>query len=128
MRTSRATLAASRAILRSTAAGLSAADLARAARSNRAFLASAAAAKRSPNPVLLDLFISIYDAQVNWLLFQRVDGFRSAVRHAIIQVLDEAKLEKLARRYARLGTSQNRRLPRRGGARHLDAHDAQPYQ
>jgi len=41
---------------------------------------------------------------VNWLLFQRVDGFRSAVCHAIIQVLDEAKIEKLARRYARLGT------------------------
>src|SRR5271154_1848159 len=113
VRPSGAPLAASRATLRSTAAGLSAADLARAARSNRAFLASAAAAKRSPNPVLLDLFISIYDAQVNWLLFQRVDGFRSATRHAIIQFLEEAKIKKLPRRYARLGTPQNRRLPRR---------------
>src|SRR5437762_2040194 len=57
IRASRATLTASRVACRSTAAGLSAADLARAARSSWAFLASAAALRRSAKPVFLDLFI-----------------------------------------------------------------------
>jgi hypothetical protein len=45
---------------RSTAAGLSAADLARAARSSWAFFESAAALRRSAKLVFLDLFISTY--------------------------------------------------------------------
>ena len=48
-----------RAVRRSTAAGLSAADFARAARSSWAFFASAAALRRSAKLVFLDLFISI---------------------------------------------------------------------
>jgi hypothetical protein len=56
---SRASLTVSRAIRRSTAAGLSASDLARAARSSWAFFASAAALKRSVKLVFLDRFISV---------------------------------------------------------------------
>src|SRR5258705_10429978 len=59
IRASRATLTAFRAVRCSTAAGLSAADLARAARSSWAFFASAAALRRSAKPVFLDLSISI---------------------------------------------------------------------
>src|SRR6266446_2424652 len=58
IRESRAILTASRAVRRSTAAGLSAEDLARAARSSWAFFASAAALSRSAKLVFLDLFIS----------------------------------------------------------------------
>jgi len=47
------------------AAGLSAADLARAARSSWAFFASAAALRRSVKLVFLDLFISVFYAQEN---------------------------------------------------------------
>jgi hypothetical protein len=79
IRASRATLTASRADRRSTAAGPSAADLARAARSSWAFFASAAALKRSAKLVFLDLFISILYAQGKRLLAQGVDGFRSAL-------------------------------------------------
>jgi hypothetical protein len=52
-----AILTASRAFRRSTAAGLSASDLARAARSSCAFFVSAAALRRSAKPVFLVLFI-----------------------------------------------------------------------
>src|ERR1700738_2508455 len=82
MRASRATLTASRALRRSTAAGLSAADRARAARSSSAFFASAAALRRSAKLVFLDLFISIFIHSRKRLLAQGVDGFRSALpRH-----------------------------------------------
>src|SRR5690348_799504 len=47
------------------AAGLSASDLARAARSSWAFFASAAALRRSAKLVFLDLFISVSYAQDN---------------------------------------------------------------
>jgi hypothetical protein len=73
IRASRATLTASRAERRSTAAGLSAADLARAARSSWAFFAFAAALRRSAKSVFLGPFISILYAQgkaaqrVGWL-------------------------------------------------------------
>jgi len=60
IRASRATPTASRAIRRSTAAGLSAADLARAACSNCILFASAAVFRRSAKPVFLDLFISTF--------------------------------------------------------------------
>src|ERR1700724_2739419 len=53
IRASRATLTASRAVRCSTAAGLSAADLARAARSSWAFFAFAAALRRSAKLVFL---------------------------------------------------------------------------
>jgi hypothetical protein len=65
IRASRATLTASRAARRSTAAGLSSADLALAARSSWAFFAYAAALKRSAKLVFLDLFISVFYAQGN---------------------------------------------------------------
>src|SRR5271157_1968200 len=55
MRASRATLTASRAVRRSTAAG----------RSSWAFFASAAALRRSAKPVFLDQFISVFYAQEN---------------------------------------------------------------
>src|SRR5436190_24006132 len=64
IRASRATLTASRAVRCSTAAGLSAADLARAARSSWAFFAFAAALRRSAKLVFLGPFISILYAQV----------------------------------------------------------------
>src|SRR5277367_770759 len=63
IRASRATLTASRAERRSTAAGLSAADLARAARSSWAFFEFAAALRRSAKLVFLGPFISILYAQ-----------------------------------------------------------------
>ena len=58
--------------------GLSASDLARAARSNWAFFASAAALRRSVKPVFLNLFISILYAKGEVASAHRVDGFRSA--------------------------------------------------
>src|SRR5947209_8693268 len=70
MRASRATLTASRALRRSIAAGLSATDFARAARSSWAFFASAAALRRSAKLVFLDLFISILYAKRRRLLAQ----------------------------------------------------------
>src|SRR5438132_14188419 len=63
IRASRATLTASRAVRRSTAAGLSASDLARAARSSWAFFAFAATLRRSAKLVFLGPFISILYAQ-----------------------------------------------------------------
>jgi hypothetical protein len=77
-----AILTASRAFHRSTAAGLSASNLARAARSSCAFFVSAAALRRSAKPVFLVLFI---------------DDFRSVLADTIFQGMDETKLEKLAR-------------------------------
>ena len=62
---SRATPTASRALRRSTAAGLSASDLAWAARSSWAFFASAAALRRSAKLAFLDQFISVFYAQEN---------------------------------------------------------------
>src|SRR5438477_13192824 len=59
IRASRATLTAPRAERRSTAAGLSAADLARAVRSSWGFFAFAAALRRSAMLVFLGQFISI---------------------------------------------------------------------
>src|SRR6266481_8770594 len=95
IRASRVILTASRAERRSTAAGLSAADLARAARSSWAFFASAAALRRSAKPMFLDLFISILYAQTKRLLAYGIDGFRSALpRH--IPGHGRDKLEKLA--------------------------------
>src|SRR5712675_1886095 len=79
IRASRATLTASRVVRRSTAAGLSAADLARAARSSWAFFASAAALRRSAKPVFLDLSIQSYALNVRRVVAQTVDGFRSAL-------------------------------------------------
>src|SRR5580704_19721874 len=79
IRASRATLTASRAIRRSTAAGLSAADLARAAPSSWAFFASAAALRRSAKLAFLDQFISVFYTQRKRLLSQGIDGFRSAL-------------------------------------------------
>ncbi len=55
-----ASRAPSRAVRRSTAAGLSAADRARAAGSSRTFFASAAALKQSAKRAFLDQFISIF--------------------------------------------------------------------
>src|SRR5271168_513142 len=63
IRASRATPTASRAARCSTSAGLSAADLARAARSSWAFFAFAAAFRRSAKLVFLGPFISILYAQ-----------------------------------------------------------------
>src|SRR5258705_11849074 len=79
IRESRAILTASRAIRRSTAAGLSAADLARAARSSWAFFASAAALRRSAKLAFLDQFISVFYTQRKRLLAQGMDGDRSAL-------------------------------------------------
>jgi hypothetical protein len=64
IRASRASLTASRAVRRSTAAGLSAADLAWVARSSCAFFASAAALSRSAKLVIFDLIISTYTLMV----------------------------------------------------------------
>src|SRR6266481_8253700 len=92
IRTSRATLTASRAIRRSTAAGLSASDLARAARSSWAFVASAAVLSRSAKLVFLDLFISVFYAQENgsWPSDRL---FQIGACHAVFQGMDETKLK-----------------------------------
>ena len=74
IRALRAALTAPRAVRRSTAAGLSAADFARTVRSSWASFASAAALRRSAKLVLLDPFISILYAQGKRLLTQQVDG------------------------------------------------------
>src|SRR5437660_11502227 len=91
IRASRATLTASRAVRRSTAAGLSAADFARAARSSWAFFASAAALSRSAKlvlgPVHLDLIGSREAAPG-----PRGRWFQIGVRHAIFQSMDETKI------------------------------------
>src|SRR6516162_377192 len=96
IRASRATWTASRAIRRSTAAGLSAADRARAARSSWAFFASAAALRRSAKLVFFDLSISVFT------LKKTAPGiedrrFQIGARHAIFQGTGETKIEKLAR-------------------------------
>ena len=96
IRASRAALTASCAMRRSMAAGLSASDLARAARSSWAFFASAAALRRSAKLVFLDLFISVLCAQGNgsWPKDRR---FQIGARHAVFQGMDETKLKMLAR-------------------------------
>src|SRR6266478_8211525 len=65
VRLSKSGLTASRAARRSTAAGLSASDLDRTARSSWPFFASAAALSRSAKLVFLELFISIYTLKGN---------------------------------------------------------------
>src|SRR5258707_5553494 len=97
IRASGATLTASRAVRCSTAAGLSAADLARAALSSWAFFASAAALRRSAKPVFLDLSISILYAQREAGRGPNGRWFQIGACHAIFQGMDETKIEKLAR-------------------------------
>jgi hypothetical protein len=92
IRASRATLTASRAIRRLTAAGLSASDLARAARSSWAFFASAAALRRSAKLVLLDLFISVFYTQENGS-WPSDRWFQIGACHAEFQGMDETKLK-----------------------------------
>src|SRR5712671_2418780 len=96
IRASRAILTASRAVRRSTAAGLSAEDLARAARSSWAFFASAAALRRSAKLVFLELFISIYTLKGNGS-WPSGRWFQIGACLAVVQGMDETKLEKLAR-------------------------------
>src|ERR1700757_3458899 len=93
IRASRATLTASRAVRRSTAAGLSASDLAWAARSSWAFFASAAALRRSAKLAFLDQFISVFYAQENgsWPKGSTVSDRRSP-RH--IPGMDDTNFEK----------------------------------
>ena len=113
IRASRATPTASRAVRRSTAAGLSAADLARAARSSWAFFASAVALRRSAKPVFLDLFISIVYAQED-RSGPRGRWFQIGARHAIFQGMDQTKIEKLARLSGRVVSKVAGALERRG--------------
>jgi hypothetical protein len=96
IRASRATLPASRALRRSTAAGLSASDLAWAARFSWAFFASAAALRRSAKLAFLDQFISVFYNQENgsWPKGSTVSDRRSPCR---IPGMDETKIETLAR-------------------------------
>src|SRR6266404_5159306 len=91
IRASRATLTASRAVRRSTAAGLSASDFARAARSSWAFFASAAALRRSAKPVFLNLFISVLCAQGKRLLVQADRRFQIGACHSVFPGIDETK-------------------------------------
>src|ERR1700747_1783196 len=113
IRASRATLTASRALRRSTAGGLSASDLAWAARSSWAFFASAAALRRSAKLAFLDQFISVFHAQGNgsWPEGSTVLDRRSP-RH--IPGMDETKIEKLARLSGRVASKVAGALERRG--------------
>src|SRR5271169_1329109 len=96
IRASRATPTASRAARCSTAAGLSAADLARAARSSWAFFAFAAALRRSAKLVFLGPFISILYAQGKGAAAPKVDGSdRRPPRHS--PGMEIPRLKKLAR-------------------------------
>jgi hypothetical protein len=106
-------LTASRAIRRSTAAGLSAADLAWAARSSWAFFAFAAALRRSAKLAFLDQFISVFYAQENGSSPKgsKVSDRRSP-RH--IPGMDETKIEKLARLSGRVSSKVVGALERRG--------------
>src|SRR6202040_3606272 len=114
IRASRATPTASRVLRRSTAAGLSAADLARAARSSWAFLASAAALRRSAKPVFLDLSISILSAHGEAAPGPKGRWFQIGARHAIFQGMEETKIEKLARLSGRVASKVVGSLERRG--------------
>jgi hypothetical protein len=114
IRASRATLTTSRDVRRSTAAGLSAADLARAARSSWAFFASAAALRRSAKPVFLDLSISILCAQSEPAPGPKGRWFQIGACHAIFQGMDETKIEKLARLSGRVASKVVGALERRG--------------
>src|SRR5437660_890736 len=113
IRASRATLTASRAVRRSTAAGLSAADFARAARSSWAFFASAAALRRSAKPIFLDLFISVFYARGEAAPGPKGRWFQIGARHAIFQRMDETKIEKLARLSGRVASQVVGALERR---------------
>src|SRR6266478_9255174 len=104
IRASRATLTASRAVRCSTAAGLSAADFARAARSSWAFFASAAALRRSAKPVFLDLSISVLYAHGEAAPGPRGRWFQIGARHAIFEGMDETKIDKLARLSGRVAS------------------------
>jgi len=114
IRVSRATLTASRAVRCSTAAGLSATDLARAARSSWAFFASAAALRRSAKPVFLDLSISILYAHGEAAPGPKGRWFQIGARPAIFQRMDETKIEKLARLSGRVASKVVGALERRG--------------
>src|SRR4029077_8315555 len=103
IRASRATLTASRAIRRLMAAGLSASDLAWAARSSWAFFASAAAPRRSAKLAFLDQFISVFLRSRKRLLAQgSTVSDRRSPRH--IPGMDETKIEKLARLSGRVAS------------------------
>src|ERR1700726_2192032 len=95
------------------AAGLSASDLALAARSSWAFFASAAALRRSAKLAFLYQFISVFYAQENgsWPKRSTVSDRRSP-RH--IPGMDETKLEKLARLSGRVAWKVVGALERRG--------------
>src|ERR1700760_959449 len=96
IRASRATLTASRALRRSTAAGLSAADLAWAARSNWAFFASAAVFRRSAKTGVLVPFHLNLNPLKDSRYRARAEDFRSALAPADSRAWIETKLEKLA--------------------------------
>jgi hypothetical protein len=95
------------------AAGLSASDLAWAARSSWAFFASAAALRRSAKLAFLDQFISVFYAQENGSSPKgsKVSDRRSP-RH--IPGMDETKIEKLARLSGRVAWKVVGALERRG--------------
>src|SRR5260370_30741121 len=85
MRASRATLTSSRALRRSTAVGLSAADLARAARSNWAFFASAAVLRRSAKSAFLGLFISLLIRSREAVSGPKRRGLRSSFAQLVVR-------------------------------------------
>ncbi len=114
IRASRAALTASRAVRRAMPAGLSASDPARAARSSWAFFASAAALRRSPNPVFLDLSISTYSLVGEAASGPKGRWFQIGVCRAIFQGMDETKLEKLAHRSGRVASKVIDALERGG--------------
>jgi hypothetical protein len=95
------------------AAGLSASDLAWAARSSWAFFASAAALRRSAKLAFLDQFISVFYAQENgsWPKGSTVSDRRSP-RH--IPGMDQTKIEKLARLSGRVASKVAGALEQRG--------------
>src|SRR5882762_1939297 len=95
IRASRATLTAFRAVRCSTAAGLSASDLARAARSSWAFFASAAAFSRSVKLVFLELFIFNLLRSRETAPGPMGRWFQIDAHQAIFQGMDETKIEKL---------------------------------
>jgi hypothetical protein len=113
IRASRVILTCSRAVRRSTASGLSALDLAWAACSSWAFLASAAVFRRSAKLVVFDLIISTYT-----LMVKAAPGSVRLVqiggRRAIFQGMDETKVDKLARLSGRLAWKVVGALERRG--------------
>src|SRR6266436_1939729 len=92
IRASRATLTASCALRRSTAAGLSAADLARTARSSWAFFASAAALRVGKTGVLRTVHLSLLRSRKR-LLAQGIDGFRSALASPYSRAWDDTRLK-----------------------------------